>query len=153
MGFEIHYSCRIEDHICCIEDCSNTLGGPTVTNMADRVIDQIRKEPGLPDGMPIIYRDSDGIWDELLVKNGRFWDFAPIQVRNIEEAKRKIRLKYSLQDIAETQKDNAEEYCSWQYDEDGFYATGCGRGFTLNEGDLQENEFQFCPYCGKKIKD
>lgn len=41
--------------------------------------------------------------------------------------------------------------CEWEYEQDGFHQTGCGRGFTFEEGDVIENGFRFCPYCGKEI--
>lgn len=98
----IHYSFRVENGICCIEDHSNELGGPSVTNTAESVIHQLCDFHGLPSNMPFIYRDTDGIWDELLVKNGRFLDFAAIRERKLEKAKEKIQKKYRLPPTLET---------------------------------------------------
>ena len=35
---------------------------------------------------------------------------------------------------------------------DGYYETKCGNAFVFFDGTPKENEFVFCPYCGKKIK-
>lgn len=31
-------------------------------------------------------------------------------------------------------------------------STACGHAFVFNEGGVQDNFFNFCPYCGKQIK-
>jgi hypothetical protein len=43
--------------------------------------------------------------------------------------------------------------CKWiLLDEDcSFYEADCGYAFTLNSRTLKENEFYFCPKCGRKI--
>ena len=46
--------------------------------------------------------------------------------------------------------------CKWadqeEYDH-RFWETECGKSFAFTEGgSLSENEFKFCPYCGKEIK-
>lgn len=99
---QTRYTFRVEDGICCIEDDSNTFGGPSVTNTADAVIRDLCFFHGLPANMPFIYRDTDGIWDELLVKNGCFLDFAAIGERNLENAKANIQKKYRLSPTLET---------------------------------------------------
>ena len=47
--------------------------------------------------------------------------------------------------------------CVWlrQEDPDGdeFMETQCGKAFEFIEGDMQDNDYKFCPYCGKKIKE
>jgi rRNA maturation endonuclease Nob1 len=42
--------------------------------------------------------------------------------------------------------------CEWREDEDGIWDTGCGNRFEFNHGGPPENSFEFCPYCGKKLK-
>ena len=49
------------------------------------------------------------------------------------------------------------EPCIWGVIEDGHmderdYATGCGKEFIVESGTPEDNEFRFCPYCGKPIK-
>lgn len=45
--------------------------------------------------------------------------------------------------------------CEWKYvgDEFCYYDTACGSSYQLMEGDLEDNQHKFCPYCGKKIKE
>jgi PHP family Zn ribbon phosphoesterase len=46
-----------------------------------------------------------------------------------------------------------KERCEWEYDEDGdFYHTSCDRDFCFIEGDLKDNNYFYCPGCGKPIK-
>ena len=43
------------------------------------------------------------------------------------------------------------EKCKWELDtDDCYYETDCGNAFTLLEGNLDENGFLYCPYCGKR---
>jgi len=44
--------------------------------------------------------------------------------------------------------------CTWKENEEyGMYETGCGNAFQTIEGDIEENNFKFCPYCGGKIRE
>jgi hypothetical protein len=43
--------------------------------------------------------------------------------------------------------------CVWQYQEDcDYYETECGNGAVFTNGGVKENEYKYCPYCGKKIE-
>ena len=44
--------------------------------------------------------------------------------------------------------------CRWKYEDvDDYWKAACGdRYFSFNEGGLKENHFEFCPFCGKQIK-
>lgn len=44
-----------------------------------------------------------------------------------------------------------ENKCEWRWDTDGFWHTNCGGSFTLNTGELKQNEFNYCHKCGRKI--
>jgi hypothetical protein len=51
----------------------------------------------------------------------------------------------------------SEEYkggcCEWkQYDENDIYYTGCEQIHMFIDGSPTDNKYEFCPYCGKKIK-
>lgn len=51
-----------------------------------------------------------------------------------------------------------EEFCTWKsWDKitygSGTYDTACGNAQYFNDGDINENSYRFCPYCGKKIKE
>jgi hypothetical protein len=44
--------------------------------------------------------------------------------------------------------------CEWygqSGDNEGIYDTGCGNLFVIPEGDVKENGFKFCIYCGDEI--
>ena len=44
--------------------------------------------------------------------------------------------------------------CHWNEDGDGsFYATDCGRAFSLNDGTPEQNDIKFCCYCGLPLKE
>jgi hypothetical protein len=44
--------------------------------------------------------------------------------------------------------------CVWtRMPEEKYWDTGCGQGFYLIDGTLEENRFKFCAYCGGKIVD
>lgn len=55
------------------------------------------------------------------------------------------------------------KYCEWKYEDDynyyetfcdkTFYFTVSDKTFYFTEGNCKDNEFLFCPYCGKKIKE
>ena len=50
-----------------------------------------------------------------------------------------------------------KETCKWKldyhFDEDGSYFTGCGVGYCFEEKDLKNQEYNFCPKCGKEIEE
>lgn len=44
------------------------------------------------------------------------------------------------------------EVCVWTYDDINCkYDTTCERAFQFIEDDFEENRFEYCPHCGKKI--
>ena len=44
-----------------------------------------------------------------------------------------------------------KDKCYWTEDSDGNWETDCGNMFTLDSGTPEENDFQYCPFCGKEI--
>ena len=73
MKVRAHYSVRCEtEETIWIVDLDD--GGMSVTNDAESVVAQVVKEYG---DKRIIYRDSDGRWDELRHINGVFIGYAP----------------------------------------------------------------------------
>lgn len=42
--------------------------------------------------------------------------------------------------------------CRWTVDDDDSYDTECGNKFIFTTGNIVENKFVFCPYCGGKIE-
>lgn len=59
---------------------------PSVTNDAERVIEDLAAAGVDLEGNRVVYRDSTGRWDELLVKAGCFAGFAPIGTNNLRLA-------------------------------------------------------------------
>ena len=52
-----------------------------------------------------------------------------------------------------TRKDKSNpKHCFWKWDSDGFYETECKQMFCFEVEGIKENHYNFCPYCGKKIK-
>ena len=50
--------------------------------------------------------------------------------------------------------DDTDNMCEWRLcdEEANVYDTSCRNPHILIEGTPQENNYEFCPYCGKKIK-
>lgn len=71
------YIYRVNERTIIIEDLDK--GNRSVTNDAEQVIADIVAEKGHLTGYRIFYRDSEGMWDELLVKDDQFAGFAPLQ--------------------------------------------------------------------------
>lgn len=58
---------------------------------------------------------------------------------------------------AETLTRERDEACVWGViedgrDEDRSWATGCGEEMIIIEGTPLENDYRFCPCCGRKLK-
>lgn len=49
----------------------------TITNDAEHVVEELVSKGVLPAGRRLLYYDSEGELDELLVKDGKFAGFAP----------------------------------------------------------------------------
>jgi uncharacterized protein YbaR (Trm112 family) len=41
--------------------------------------------------------------------------------------------------------------CEWHEDEESIYQTQCRRWFQFTEGDPQDNDFVYCPFCGQPL--
>jgi len=52
-------------------------------------------------------------------------------------------------------KTNDVVVCRWSLTSDDWnvYSTDCDHDFQIMEGDIAENGFKFCPYCGKPISE
>jgi hypothetical protein len=48
-------------------------------------------------------------------------------------------------------REAAGDACEWRSDDEGNYFTACGDGFTLTSGTLEENHYNYCPSCGRKV--
>ena len=47
-----------------------------------------------------------------------------------------------------------DDVCEWKLEDEeaNLYLTGCQQRQLIFEGTPKENEYTYCPYCGKKIK-
>jgi len=45
--------------------------------------------------------------------------------------------------------------CEWSIDPDGVYETSCGEEFSFEYGGrvVEDNNFLFCPFCGKPVRE
>jgi len=43
-----------------------------------------------------------------------------------------------------------DDKCEWEWG-DCYWDTGCGRAFEFNDGTPTDNDFRYCPYCGKEL--
>ncbi len=77
------YESELIGDVLCLIDLDK--GGPSLTNAVESVIADLRYQR-FDLTMPVIYRDSRGIWDEIVVQDGRFVGFRSINVRSRCEA-------------------------------------------------------------------
>ena len=65
------------------------------------------------------------------------------------------RVPYEFIDYVEGKRgiNISDDACEWRLcdEEANVYDTSCRNPHILIEGTLQENNYEFCPYCGKKI--
>lgn len=45
------------------------------------------------------------------------------------------------------------EYCTWSEDEDGVWWTVCKEMHEFYDGTPKDNNYKFCPYCGKELEE
>lgn len=82
-----NYTYTIEQEFVCIVDLDN--GGRSVTNDIQKIINEIEDENNFfLDSFKIIYRDSQGIWDAVLIKD-EGCKFLSLNEKEKEEAKEK----------------------------------------------------------------
>ena len=48
-------------------------------------------------------------------------------------------------------KETEVDACEWKHDDEE-YETGCNQKHLIFDGSLYDNDYKYCPYCGKKIK-
>jgi len=47
-----------------------------------------------------------------------------------------------------------DDKCVWEKDNSDplYYNTSCDQGFLFYDGTVQDNEFKYCPFCGRIIE-
>lgn len=66
---------RVSDRQIVISDIGHAEGRRSVTNDAADVVAKLRRQCLLPDGRRLYYFDSDGSFDEIVVRDGKFVEF------------------------------------------------------------------------------
>ena len=72
-----------------------------------------------------------------------FYDAATIREMNEAPAEAKALLR---------QEGSQSESCDWTLDMAEPWQTSCGEAFQFFEGGPSDNQFDFCPFCGKEIE-
>lgn len=55
--------------------------------------------------------------------------------------------------LADSYRQGRVAACVWKHDDmDDYYETACKRGYSLEDGTLEENYHKYCPYCGGLIQ-
>ena len=66
--------------------------GRSITNDAEHVIEDLRQRCDLSRCRVILYRDTRGIWDRLLIdQHGRFGGFCTLNERSLEAAIARVK--------------------------------------------------------------
>ena len=98
------------------------------------------------------------------VKKEAVNEYIKAVVKELEERKHEICLsdddleyyQNGIDEAIETVKQGgvADDVCKWKLcdEEASVYDTSCGNPHILIEGTPKENNYEYCPYCGKKIK-
>jgi hypothetical protein len=77
-----------EEAVCVVDMHDGT--SMSVTNDAERVVEDLAGR-GLLDNRRLIYKDTNGVWDEIQHKDGRFVGFKTLGATDLDAALRKIR--------------------------------------------------------------
>jgi hypothetical protein len=67
-------------------------GSRSLTNDMENALEKLRGF-GISTERPIVYRDSEGIWDEVVTYRGRFQAFDCLNSKNHREAIHKMRAR------------------------------------------------------------
>jgi hypothetical protein len=83
------YTCELVSDVIVIEDLDR--GGKSVTNDADEIVHDLAENGFDLSCYRVIYKDSMGIFDEIVIRAGRFVGFRSINERTRDAALAKIR--------------------------------------------------------------
>jgi len=97
----------------------------------------------------IAVRYMISVWDEVMGN----WRERPDHVaQKFLEAEKEMNDQKVREHIDSVLPD---EECKWKEARefgDIYYETSCGGDIVFTDGTPEENEYRFCPYCGKEIK-
>jgi hypothetical protein len=77
------YTITLEKGFICLVDLDQ---GATITNIAEAVICQLHQDGFDLVGNRVLYQDTMGNWDELVVNDNQFRGFAPLQATSKTQA-------------------------------------------------------------------
>lgn len=63
-------------------------------------------------------------------------------------------VNYAIEIVKQVAEEYNQEVCEWRLcdEEANVYDTTCRNSHILLEGSPIDNNYEYCPYCGKKIK-
>ena len=85
-GHSAAIRCEVVDNVLCIEDA---MGDISITFDAYHIVEKLISK-GIDPSINVVYKDTIGVWDQILVKNGRFAGFAYLGASNREAAIKKV---------------------------------------------------------------
>jgi hypothetical protein len=86
-----YYEHKLISGVLCVIDL-NQAGARSVTNDAEKVVAELYAKGLLPEGRQLIYRDTEGMWDEMLWQGaGKFAGFAMLRTHSLLDALAMIR--------------------------------------------------------------
>ena len=109
------------------------------------LIDRIESQPTAYDIDKVITKLEElDVKSITRYKNGNFGDFDGIEYY----IKKREAIEIVKQGIV------SDDVCEWRLcdEEANVYDTSCRNPHILIEGTPKENNYEYCPYCGKKIK-
>lgn len=59
---------------------------------------------------------------------------------------------YTRTEAIEAWNTRTEKTCKWVVVDAEYYKTDCGRSFCFNSGGPEDNEYDYCPGCGRRIE-
>lgn len=86
-SFEVNFSVTVANGVVLIIDNFDAKEPTrTVTNAADDLIPWLAAARIVTPERRVIYRDTQGMWDEIVHKDGQFERFAPIRTTSLDVA-------------------------------------------------------------------
>lgn len=71
-----------------------------------------------------------------------------------QEPQHKYKPMVYSEDVLSLVDELDTDVCKWQFDDDGYFTTSCELWWNMsNEAGLKENNMNYCPKCGKPIRE
>ena len=71
-----------------------------------------------------------------------------------DNSRKTVYLEDAIEIVNQVEQEYNNDFCEWTEHETEIdvYFTKCGQAHIFVDGTPEENNHEFCPYCGKKIK-